>query len=247
MWGYPVWDSTMAHSPSACIRFALIALLPGIIIEFLIVRVYHVPSLRYEQAQLSAEQAKQSGYEFFKDLVMCLNHGWRVVFVEVAFYYGHVNDMTFVYFVRLYMYLVSLLLWCALLIAQSVYTFVIPFMFGNWIVSDFSWGLRFRVLTVQLMCLPLLIGNAVVFLSFSALNARQLQWRTIEKASAACGAHQWDPFPNAFELHPLLPRVPVTKSPPPRSINNNHQPNQPTNFAAAGTASRRIRMMDLLS
>lgn len=171
--GYPLWDSTWVHTVPAFFRFLLLALVPGTVTQFVLIRLYHVPYLNWESIEPLARDATSC--------TACCRHAWlvlgnvlRVLFVETAFQQGCVTDLTLVYFVRYYAFCWSVLVWCILLVLQGAYSFCVPFLFSNFVLTDATWSWRFRIVCVQLACLPMLIGNLAPLCSFSRGNRLQV-------------------------------------------------------------------------
>ena len=104
--------------------------------------------------------------------VATLNSCW-FLFMECTFARNRVRsaaDFTFVYLVRNYSFALSVLAWCALLIAQAAYSFLVPMLLPNWIITETTWNLRFQVVSFQFMLFPLLVGNLATLWSFSPRN-----------------------------------------------------------------------------
>jgi hypothetical protein len=173
--GYPLWDSTWVHTVPAFLRFLLLALLPGSVVQFVLIRLYHVPFLDWEAIEPLRNDATRCD--------ACCRNTWllfgnflRVLFVETAYQQGCVTDLTSVYFVRFYAFAWSVLTWCILLVLQGVYSFCVPFVFSNFVLTDETWSWRFRIVSIQLACMPLLIGNLATLCSFSRKNRNQIRW-----------------------------------------------------------------------
>lgn len=173
--GYDVWDSTWVHSVPAFLRFVWWAIVPGIVVQFVLVRAYHLPFLDWHALE-PARRRSTHAERCCRHACWALGNALRVIFVETAFQQGAVTDVTWVYFVRFYAFAWSVTLWCALLVLQGTYSFCVPFVFSNYVLTDETWTLRFRIVSTQWACFPLLIGNLATLLSFARPNAQQLDW-----------------------------------------------------------------------
>ena len=70
----------------------------------------------------------------------------------------------------------------------GTYSFWFPFVYTNWILTDTTWMLRFRVITVQLMSVPLLLGSLVALCTISRQNTANLPWHLFEEAQRTADA-----------------------------------------------------------
>jgi hypothetical protein len=170
VWGYPVWDSTWVHSVGASIRFMVVALAPGSVLAFVLVRAYHVPWMKWANEPLAAEDEAVLSQRGLRHALLCCENAARIVFIETTYARGEYVDLRWVYAMRLYMMLWSILLFALLLIVQGIYAFWFPMLYNNWVLNDTTWIVRFRVATVQTMCLPLLVANLAAMCSFSSRN-----------------------------------------------------------------------------
>jgi hypothetical protein len=162
-WGY-TWDSTIIHSVPASLQFLWIALLPGSVMILIINRVYHGLFIAWQPAQPYA-------------CLACLSNWWRCCCMETAYRDGHTTDLLPVYLMRLYMLFLSLLVWSMLFVLQGVYSFLLPFVYGNWILDEFGWTMRFRVTSTQLMCVPLLLGNLLNVCLYTRASQRSMNFQ----------------------------------------------------------------------
>jgi hypothetical protein len=147
--GYHEWDSTWVHSVGAVIRFLLITLGPGSLWMFVLVRAYHIPWLRGPSAM-------------------------RIVFIETAYARGHCSSLQWVYWIRFYLTLFGFSLASVLLVLQGLYSYWFPPLTSQWFLTETTWTMRFRILTLQLTTVPLLVGNLATLCSFSRTNRHQL-------------------------------------------------------------------------
>jgi len=177
--GYPLWDSTWVHSVPAFGTFLLVALVPGTVVAFVLVRAFHLPYLDWDSLEPLADRAT-TGDACCRGTWLAIGNTMRIVLVETAFAQGCVTEsMTMVYFLRLYWFAWSVLLWSILLVLQGTYTFFLPFVYSNFILNDETWALRFRIAAAQLACFPMLLGTWWGIVWFSAENATQLDWRSL--------------------------------------------------------------------
>lgn len=116
--GYSLWDSTWVHSPSAFLRFVVIALVPGIVTSFVLNRVYHLPFLDWNPLEPLHHQTTDAE-SCFRGTCLAVGNVFRVLLIETAFQMGFVTDLTWVYFLRLYAFAWTVLLWCILLVLQG--------------------------------------------------------------------------------------------------------------------------------
>lgn len=133
--GYHKWDSTVIHYPEVLTRYAAITLVPVIIIIYVVVRAIHIyysilPPFNRHNISLSANPILLGRNPVLK-------------------------DVGFIFLYRYYLSWWTVVTWLILLIMQSSYTFVIPPVFSIHYITAGLWVFRFRILTVQLMSLPL--------------------------------------------------------------------------------------------
>jgi hypothetical protein len=151
--GYQEWDSTMIHSVQASLKFGWIALLPGILFMFLLNRIYQAAFVKFWQ------QGNCLG---------CLANCMRWFCIETTFVNGYSQNVATLTLLRMWLLYWSLLLWSLLLVFQGVYSFLLPFVYTNWIITETTWTWRFRVNSTQLMVIPLLIGNLISICLYSS-------------------------------------------------------------------------------
>lgn len=172
-WGYYQWDSTVVHCIPACITFFLVTTGVGSAVQFIVVRCTHAWAVRWVTTA-DAPGGKCSGVAG----VTALNSCW-FLFMECTFARNRVRsakDFALVYLVRNYSFALSVMVWCALLIAQAAYSFLVPLLLPNWIITETTWNLRFQVVSFQFMMFPLLVGNLATLWSFSRRN--RMFWKS---------------------------------------------------------------------
>lgn len=149
-WGYP-WDSTMVHSLTAAFRFLWIGLLPGTIMSILIHRSLYSVFLKWYACTNCTECCLNFGQCFCTEQAMVSTRGTRI----------RPSIHILAHLVPLYLMLLVFLLWSILLVIQGSFSFLVPLVYRNWFITETTWILRFRIGSIQLMCLPLLLGNLV--------------------------------------------------------------------------------------
>jgi hypothetical protein len=165
-----------ARSVDACVTFVLISVLPGALVLLFFVRFYHLPWIKWKNEPLDENETSDTA-RATRSLILQSVNCMRCICVETTYAQGHVTQLATVYFIRLYMVLFCFVIWGVLLVIQGSYSFLLPVIYSNTFITDTLWQLRFRVMSVQLMCLPLLISNLAVMLSFSERNADNLDWQ----------------------------------------------------------------------
>lgn len=133
--GYNEWDSTVIHYPGVLTRYAAITLVPAIIIVYVSVRGIHI---------------------YFTNLPPFNRHNISLTANPILL--GRnvlLKDPGFIFLFRYYLSWWTVVSWLLLLILESAYTFIIPPVFAIRYITSALWVFRFRVLTVQLMSLPL--------------------------------------------------------------------------------------------
>merc|ERR1711998_587747 len=151
-----VWDSTYIHTPGVVPRFLMSALFMSGVAEYILIRFYSVwltsyetPSLRYDQyGELEMRSAIKNVCMFTAYLM----GGYR----------RRLRNLAMMYLMKHYLVLITIFAAMLLLTLGSVYTFMIPYVLRIPFIDDIVWGYRFRVLTVQLITIPLIIGNLIV-------------------------------------------------------------------------------------
>jgi hypothetical protein len=140
--GYGNWDSTVIHTPEVLARYAFICLLPSVLVIYVIIRGFHVYyTIRPQFAWRNASEIMD---------VWLLGR-------EVKF-----TDLRMVYLYRYYLLFWTVASWLMLLIIQSNYTFVVAPVFQLKFITAYLWELRFRIITVQFMSLPLSLASFLV-------------------------------------------------------------------------------------
>lgn len=159
--GYSRWDSTMVHSLQASLQFVWVALLPGILYMFLINRMYHAMFLEYWENS-----------SFLGGCANCM----RLFCLETTCVNGYTKNAWLIYLtlLRMWMMYFALLVWAILFVLQGMYSFLLPFFYSNWILTETTWTVRFQVSSTQLMMVPLLIGNLLSICLYSQHSLKGL-------------------------------------------------------------------------
>eukprot|EP00455_Lapot_gusevi_P040061 TRINITY_DN4517_c0_g1_i2.p1 TRINITY_DN4517_c0_g1~~TRINITY_DN4517_c0_g1_i2.p1 ORF type:complete len:153 (-),score=41.47 TRINITY_DN4517_c0_g1_i2:111-569(-) len=90
---------------------------------------------------------------------------------------GKVKRIGLVYLIRIYMLLATVVITMLLMVLQGFYGFSVPFVpFNVSLLDDYTWTTRFRILTTQLMFLPLLFGGLVVMMCWPPFSDTVPYW-----------------------------------------------------------------------
>ena len=191
--GYSGWDSTLVHSVAASVKFLVVALVPGFLVLWFLLRLVHVPYLAWDRASLAPRLAQNGGWRAVRWGCLAWANCCRIVCLDSAMAAGHVADpyaVVLLVFFRVHLMGWTLVLWGILFILQGTYSFLIPGLLSNWILTDTTWTLRFRIISVQLMAVPLLVAALVGVCSLSRRNARDVPWDLVQSARRAADAEK---------------------------------------------------------
>ena len=160
-WGTP-WDSSMVHSVPASLRFLGLALLPGTVFLGLVVARMVLPCTSID-FHVSSRQSQWSTKKREIECALCCVGTGRWMCVEYALAAGHVRSAArnWTLLVLTYLALLALYTWGILVLVQGANDFFLPFVYSNWFMDATCWTLRFRIVSVQLVCVPLLIGSGL--------------------------------------------------------------------------------------
>lgn len=140
--GYSGWDSTVIHTPEVLPRYAFICLIPAVVIIYIAIRAFHT--------YYSIRPA--FSWQRFGEILDVWLLGKEAKF----------SDLGIVYLFRYYLVFWTVVSWLALLVIQSNYTFVVAPVFQVKFITPFLWQLRFRIITVQFMSLPLSVASFIL-------------------------------------------------------------------------------------
>jgi hypothetical protein len=141
--GYSLWDSTVIHTAEVIPRFVVFCAFPGAFCAFLSIRIYHaiyVVPVRPNSGRLSFVQRLATFGRYL--------HESR-----------NFTNISIVYLFRYYMLYVTVMSGLSMFLIQSFYSFVLPVIWRIHFIGPYTWEMRFRLLTVQLMTIPLIIGS----------------------------------------------------------------------------------------
>ena len=124
-------------------NFLIFAIVPGLLLSYIIVRVV---LLRY--AVWPHTVTSKSGRVSTTALAMF------VCFDEIQAF-GRIDEL---YLARFYLLLWALLAACALGVLSSRFSFIVPLVFYNSYIDEGLWEYRFVVMSVMVMSVPLLAG-----------------------------------------------------------------------------------------
>jgi hypothetical protein len=140
--GYDVWDSTYLHTPESVIVYLISVLFPSCFSAFLIIRLpeRHYSDPPTEVPPSNFKRFTGSMREFF----------WPSAFPR------YLADK--LYLAKIYLVFWTVLLVLGLFVFQATYTFIVPNIFRIKFVVNALWGFRFRLITVQFLLVPLMVG-----------------------------------------------------------------------------------------
>ncbi|KNC52573.1 uncharacterized protein AMSG_12136 [Thecamonas trahens ATCC 50062] len=153
------WESTLIHTPGVVPRFVAYVICPSSLAAFLVVRSYHVSALAFRKiVPGSSWRAKLR--------VVGLN--FLNLFADSS---AQINHPEFIYLARYYTAAMALVGVLTVFLAEATFTVLVPLIFRVPFVTPAFWGLRFRLLTVQMMTIPFIIATMVeVYLSGRGLD-----------------------------------------------------------------------------
>jgi len=155
-YGHPIdeWESTLIHTPAAVPRYLAYLFVPSIVFAFLLHRSYHISSISFRKIIPGSS---------FGAKLRVVGMNFLNLFSDSS---AHVRHPDFVYLARYYVGATTVCAVLTIFVAQSTFTVLVPLIFRIPFVTEAYWGLRFRLLTVQMMSMPLIIGSMIeVYLS----------------------------------------------------------------------------------
>jgi len=132
--GYNTWDSTVIHTIMKAPLYALIVLGPSTITIFLVTKV------------------TQYQYIYVKEH----KRGCCTKLFHLFKYNKKYNNLSEIYMTRIYTLFLAMLELYIVISFQGTFTLFFPIL--NPIITPYNWELRFQLLTVQIILLPLLIS-----------------------------------------------------------------------------------------
>eukprot|EP00026_Physarum_polycephalum_P001772 Phypoly_transcript_01774.p1 GENE.Phypoly_transcript_01774~~Phypoly_transcript_01774.p1 ORF type:complete len:943 (+),score=86.23 Phypoly_transcript_01774:272-3100(+) len=158
--GYDIWDSTVIHYPQVLTRYAVITLVPGTLVIYFLIRAIHVYYSVMPQVSLRFLSPAANPILFGRNPVL--------------------KDAGFIYLFRYYLSAWTVVSWFILIILQSGYTFIIPPVFAIKYITPNLWAYRFRVITVQLISVPLILTSIILlYFGLPSRNANKSQFDPI--------------------------------------------------------------------
>eukprot|EP01112_Ceratiomyxa_fruticulosa_P008570 TRINITY_DN221_c0_g1_i3.p1 TRINITY_DN221_c0_g1~~TRINITY_DN221_c0_g1_i3.p1 ORF type:complete len:970 (-),score=127.20 TRINITY_DN221_c0_g1_i3:171-3080(-) len=139
--GYRTWDSTVIHTPQVLSRYVAITVVPGIIFTYIMFRATHMIYTFWPKGDIWTKS--------------------KILFVGKDATFSNVG---MIYLIRYYLLFWTVVSWLFLFILQGSYTFMVPGIFRVHFVYAAQWAMRFRVLTVQFMSLPLCFSTLIVMI-----------------------------------------------------------------------------------
>jgi hypothetical protein len=164
-YGYSTWDSTVIHHVEVFHWYFLFSTAPATLFIYIITRIYHMSYSTFVPSRTSRLGVNR----FFRRL------GWMLFGFN-----SHYTNFKMIYLVRHYMVLVTILGSLLLFTLQGTYTFIIPSVFRIHFITTWMWQLRFQLLTVQLIALPLMgTSFLMLIILWPPLSSRVNTWDSI--------------------------------------------------------------------
>ncbi|OUM69235.1 hypothetical protein PIROE2DRAFT_2942 [Piromyces sp. E2] len=148
--GYGIPDSTVLHHPKVIPEFLFALLCVSIILQLIFGRLFVLLYVSYSQ--------KKKNYIKSKPLLKKMWIYVRMLFSNKKLEYSNVQ---MVYLMKEYAFLWTTIFICLCLLLSSAYTFLIPNTFNIPYVIPGIWNLKFRVLSLQCLSIPIIIGHLV--------------------------------------------------------------------------------------
>jgi hypothetical protein len=178
--GYPTWDSTQVHSPIVWSRYMLVTVLPGALVFLVGNRRITVPMLNHRaNSNREPEHAVLGLWHAVFHTVFFTRNNWVRSWLRLLLY-------------RTWLLHVSLLAMLLLLGLESVYRFLIPWHGFVWTGHALFWTYQFRIMTIEWMLVPWLIGviwewySVPTWVQNDARNLRGL--KRIWEQGTTCGS-----------------------------------------------------------
>eukprot|EP01079_Euglenida_sp_SAG-EU17-18_P004276 gene4276-776_t len=142
--GYDRWDSTMTHAPTVGLEWLLTTLLMPTAVSLFIERIFMMPHYAWKTSM-----DRSAG-----DFIWCLarDMGLLLFGTTTRIKKGHFKKVLLWKLYRAFLVMVAMMI---LFAAASPYTFVFPVLFSTTHVNRFNLVLRFRVMTCQILTIPL--------------------------------------------------------------------------------------------
>jgi hypothetical protein len=172
--GYAVWDSTIAHTPSVATTFLIRTVLAPIIIYILLTRLALFTSIRWHTLDTIRDVKARPVVTHVEVLRWISN-----VFGDIGIVLFGTSRFRVTAFPAAYLYLYYLAMWSAiatfvLLFMCFPVTFFIPVVFANPFFTAANSVWRFRMVTMLMLSMPLVVGTAILLWLRPVLDARTL-------------------------------------------------------------------------
>jgi len=148
--GYGIPDSTVLHHPKVIPEFLFALLCVSIILQLIFGRLFVLLHVTLSQ--------KKKNYIKSKPFLTKVWIYLRMLFSNKKLEYSNVQ---MVYLMKEYAFLWTTIFICLCLLLSSAYTFLIPNTFNIPYVIPGIWNLKFRVLSLQCLSIPIIIGHLI--------------------------------------------------------------------------------------
>ncbi|ORX47841.1 hypothetical protein BCR36DRAFT_84894 [Piromyces finnis] len=148
--GYGIPDSTVLHHPKVIPEFLFALLCVSIILQLIFGRLFVLLYVSWSQ--------KRKNYIKNKSLLKKAYIYFRMFYSNKKLEYSNVQ---MVYLMKEYAFLWTTVFICICLLLSSAYTFLIPNTFNIPYVIPSIWNLKFRVLSLQCLGIPIIIGHLI--------------------------------------------------------------------------------------
>ena len=137
------WSSAIVAKPDDVRNFLLVAILPGLVMSYIIMRVV---LLRYAVWPSANANGGRSSYAALAAFIA----------TEEIQAFKHIDSL---YLARFYLLLFALIGAAVLGVLSSRFSFIVPLVFYNRFIDEALWEYRFTTMTVMVMSVPLLAAS----------------------------------------------------------------------------------------
>ncbi|ORY20153.1 hypothetical protein LY90DRAFT_676914 [Neocallimastix californiae] len=148
--GYGIPDSTVLHHPKVIPEFLIALLSVAIILQIIFGRLFVLLFVVWNPKKRIHYQKKS----LFQKILISI----RMLYSNKKLEYSNVQ---MVYLMKEYAFLWTTVFICICLLLSSAYTFIIPNTFNIPFVIPKFWNLKFRVLSLQCISIPIIIGHLI--------------------------------------------------------------------------------------
>lgn len=148
--GYGIPDSTVLHHPKVIPEFLLALLCVAVILQIIFGRLFVLLFVVWNHKKRIHLKNKT----LFQKIIINI----RMLYSNKKLEYSNVQ---MVYLMKEYAFLWSTIFICICLLFSSAYTFLIPNTFNIPFVIPGIWNLKFRVLALQCISIPIIIGHLI--------------------------------------------------------------------------------------